>query len=270
MENLLIINKGELAPVSLSDYDFVIDNRGPDDISYVMKNRLTDVTGTVTRLEAIELIRKYEATVNLGLGNKFKIGEKVKLNHDYSGFKKGTTGVVVESSSSADRLNEGIYRVDFGTRGIVGVFGYRLEKAEDNKEKETMGDIPVGTKVRLTEQGKKKWASSPCNPRGIEGTTVNSAYTYMKYRVEWDNGERNSYDEGDIEAVPSKIDLELLMNTLTKEDKKELKKLLDSEDVVLYSVAGRKWGKKQVPESKLKMSYRIHDGEIKDIKVESI
>jgi hypothetical protein len=42
----------------------------------------------------------------------------------------------------------------------------------------------------------------------------------------------------------------------------QIKRMINSEEIVLYSVTGRNWGKKKFPQSKLKMSYTITEGEV--------
>lgn len=52
---------------------------------------------------------------------------------------------------------------------------------------------------------------------------------------------------------------------------REAQDLLDTEEVTLYSVAGHKWGKKRIPETKLKMTYTLRKGVIQgQPKVENV
>jgi len=130
----------------------------------------------------------------------------------------------------------------------------------------------IGDRVRLSEQGKALWAKGESNP-DCEGTVAVDGFWSDGFTdsVDWDNGRGNSYREGDLELVEPKVDLEVFVEGLNQYQVKELKKLLDTTKVTLYSANGQKWGKKRIPESKLKMTYKLSNGTVKsEIKVENV
>ncbi len=65
--------------------------------------------------------------------------------------------------------------------------------------------FPVGTQVKLSEQGVDKWSgsgdsSNTSNPANTVGVVApaNSALRSFIYRVDWDNTTSNSYERGDL------------------------------------------------------------------------
>ena len=63
--------------------------------------------------------------------------------------------------------------------------------------------IPIGTRVRMSEAGKRKWKESFSNPYGREGVTIkqHDPYGDFIYRVKWSNDNENSYQEGDLSPI---------------------------------------------------------------------
>lgn len=71
-----------------------------------------------------------------------------------------------------------------------------------------VGRIPVGSRVVISGFGKEHYGICPGesgNPLGVEGVTVAvGAFDYEDgfiYKVNWDNGFWNVYEEGTIELV---------------------------------------------------------------------
>lgn len=62
-----------------------------------------------------------------------------------------------------------------------------------------------------------------------------------------------------------------LPNPTLKTLKKFIEKKLETKVVVLYSVNGQRWGKKQLPNSRFKQTYKLQNGQIiGDVRVEKI
>lgn len=65
-----------------------------------------------------------------------------------------------------------------------------------------MFKFKVGDRVVINEEGFRRYAGVGENPRGVTGT-IHEIGTH--YRVRWDNGERNSYQEGTISLAKPKM-----------------------------------------------------------------
>lgn len=66
--------------------------------------------------------------------------------------------------------------------------------------------LKVGDRVKLSEQGIKKWCFDDFdveNPKGSFGTFVRpfGGSDDFLYEVLWDNGLENDYQEGDLDVV---------------------------------------------------------------------
>jgi len=62
----------------------------------------------------------------------------------------------------------------------------------------------IGDKVKMTSQGHAHWGAGPMNPVGEVGVIRSQSRGSEWTRVEWPNGNKNSYKEGDIELVVEK------------------------------------------------------------------
>ena len=65
-------------------------------------------------------------------------------------------------------------------------------------------NIPIGTKVRMSEAGKRKWKESFSNPYDREGVVCKHKPPdefFLPYSVKWSNGSTNSYQEGDLNPI---------------------------------------------------------------------
>lgn len=68
------------------------------------------------------------------------------------------------------------------------------------------GAIAAGTKVKMSEQGKKAWHDEESNPHNMEGVVLYAPPISIKSlgfvnKVSWDNGRTNSYKAGDLDIV---------------------------------------------------------------------
>lgn len=63
----------------------------------------------------------------------------------------------------------------------------------------------IGDKVKITSQGHARWGAGPMNPVGEVGVIVKGYKHDPEWtRVEWPDGNKNSYKDGDIELVIEK------------------------------------------------------------------
>jgi hypothetical protein len=142
----------------------------------------------------------------------------------------------------------------------------------NQRRKNQMKKLKVDDHVALSVQGKRAYAHSNVNPHNMSGKIIKVSSEGRSVgrtvRVKWYNGQVNSYFPYELEASllqPQVI--EVWAKNLTIQQKKNLLRMLEedvnTEEVVLFSVAGKKWGKKRYPESKLKMTYTIFKGQIK-------
>lgn len=68
------------------------------------------------------------------------------------------------------------------------------------------GAIAAGTRVKMSEQGKKTWHNEEVNPHDMVGVVLDKApFTLSDYgfvnKVAWENGYTNSYQAGELEEV---------------------------------------------------------------------
>lgn len=65
-------------------------------------------------------------------------------------------------------------------------------------------DLFIGAKVTLDEKSPYWEENYPKNPRGIAGKVTNTVRENEEdlwWRVVWDNGEYNSYQDGDLKVL---------------------------------------------------------------------
>ena len=65
---------------------------------------------------------------------------------------------------------------------------------------ELVEELKAGDCVRLSDKGKEKYADSMSNPYGSFGVIVYTERKHIHF-VDWDNGQYNSYEEGELELV---------------------------------------------------------------------
>ncbi len=68
------------------------------------------------------------------------------------------------------------------------------------------GALAAGTRVKMSEQGKKTWHNEEVNPHDMVGVVLDKApFTLSDYgfvnKVAWENGYTNSYQAGELEEV---------------------------------------------------------------------
>lgn len=202
----------------------------------------------------------------------FKIGDRVVLTEVYSGLPIGTKGTVIETR------NTPLIQVCFDNEPRhqhCAIYDCRLSKV--TKEKEHMTKFKVGDKVRLVRNN--ACSSHKVGDVGyvVEGGTGPAGNLLVEVNGYSLRGETWSYPS-DLELVTddvAQLDIPSWVESLTKEQKRNLLRTVEeslaTERVTLYSVAGRKWGKKRYPETKLKMTYTLVNGVIKgQPKVENV
>ena len=77
-------------------------------------------------------------------------------------------------------------------------------------KKECVGDIPIGTKVKLVQESRYWRENRPNNPQNVIGTVIDyhgngedskQSTTTLDYEVDWSNGNHNTYHITDLEVV---------------------------------------------------------------------
>lgn len=65
--------------------------------------------------------------------------------------------------------------------------------------------MQLGTKVKMSKAGKARWHESSTNPHDLKGVVIpNQRAGSTWIRVEWSNGQKNSYQDGDLKAIVKK------------------------------------------------------------------
>lgn len=133
-----------------------------------------------------------------------------------------------------------------------------------------MKELKVGDRVVLSVLGRKTYTQSYVHPHKTPGNILKvlpPSTAGRRVHVKWNNGQTNTYFPHELEPsiVTQQLD-KTWVESLSTEQKKNLLRMLEedanTEEVVLFSVAGKKWGKKRYPESKLKMTYTLFKGQI--------
>ena len=92
-----------------------------------------------------------------------------------------------------------------------------------------MSDFKVGDKVRIKKGSGYYQEERPCNPRGVVGVVISDTTTPFRYRVDWGNGQLNSYSDGDLELVETNVEIDM-------EKKYKLKTELSLQDILQLRV----------------------------------
>lgn len=207
--------------------------------------------------------------------SRFKTGDRVVLKENYGVLPKGAAGVFVNYDLPGFMSDLCTVRFKGDTEETL-LYAKHLNKV--TKEKEHMNKFKVGDKVRLV-------CNNACSDHKVGDVGYVVAVgtgTYGNLLVEV-NGYSN---RGSTWSYPSDLRLvteverpttlkQSWVESLTKAQKRNLLRMVEdslaTEEITLYSVAGRKWGKKRVPETKLKMTYKMVNGKIQgQPKVENV